>query len=219
MKLRAKNYDIDASEPTVLLHDNDCLEIGVKENDRVSITGARNVVALVSRSDTLVEEGVVMMPAPLMERCGVREGEEVNVVYCQNPDSVRSIRKKMDGEKLSKDEIESIVVDILNNKLSKIEISAWLTALYINGMDIDEIADFTRAMANTGDIIEFDSPQVFDFHSLGGVPGNKITPIVVSIVAAAGIMIPKLSSRAISSACGTSDFVETFCDVELDGDG
>lgn len=218
MKLRAKNYDIDASEPTVLLHDNDCLEIGVKENDRVSITGARNVVALVSRSDTLVEEGVVMMPAPLMERCGVREGEEVNVVYCQNPDSVRSIRRKMDGEKLSKDEIESIVVDILNNKLSKIEISAWLTALYINGMDIDEIADFTRAMANTGDIIEFESPQVFDFHSLGGVPGNKITPIVVSIVAAAGIMIPKLSSRAISSACGTSDFVETFCDVELDGD-
>ena len=66
MKLRVKNYDIDASEPTVLLHDNDCLEIGVKENDRVSITGARNVVALVSRSDTLVEEGVVMMPAPLM---------------------------------------------------------------------------------------------------------------------------------------------------------
>jgi AMP phosphorylase len=56
---------------------------------------------------------------------------------------------------------------------------------------------------------------VFDFHSLGGVPGNKITPIVISIVAAAGLMIPKTSSRAISSACGTSDFVETFCDVEL----
>ena len=218
MKLIVKNYDIDASEPTVLLHDRDCLEIGVKENDRVNISGARSAVALVSRSDTLVEEGVVMMPAPLMSKCGVREGEEVNVVYCQNPDSVRSIRRKMDGEKLSKEEIESIVVDILNNKLSKIEISAWLTSLYINGMDIDEIADFTKAMANTGDIIEFDREPVFDFHSLGGVPGNKITPIVVSIVAAAGIMIPKLSSRAISSACGTSDFVETFCNVEMDAD-
>jgi AMP phosphorylase len=57
---------------------------------------------------------------------------------------------------------------------------------------------------------------VFDFHSLGGVPGNKITPIVVSIVAAAGLMIPKTSSRAISSACGTSDFVEVFCNVELE---
>ena len=218
MKLIVKNYDIDASEPTVLLHDNDCLEIGVKENDRVSITGSRSAVALVSRSDTLVEEGTVMMPAALLERCGVIDGGEVNVVYCQNPDSVRSIRRKMDGEKLSKEEIESIVTDILNNKLSKIEISAWLTALYINGMDIDEIADFTKAMANTGDIIEFERQPVFDFHSLGGVPGNKITPIVVSIVAAAGIMIPKLSSRAISSACGTSDFVETFCNVEMDAD-
>ena len=104
MKLKAKNYDIDASEPTVLLHDRDCEEIGVKENDRVSITGARNAVALVSRSDTLVEEGVIMMPSALLQRCSVRDGEDVNVVYCQNPDSVRSIRRKMDGEKLSKEE-------------------------------------------------------------------------------------------------------------------
>ncbi len=218
MKLKAKLYDIDVSEPTVLLHDGDCDEIGVKENDRVTVTGTRSAVALVTHSDTLIEKGTVMMPASIMDKCAVGEGEEVNVVYCQKPDSVRSIRRKMDGEKLSGEEIESIVEDILQNKLSKIEISAWLTALYINGMDIDEIAEFTRAMADTGNIIEFDGQPVFDFHSLGGVPGNKITPIVVSIVAAAGIMIPKLSSRAISSACGTSDFVETFCDVEMDAD-
>lgn len=218
MKLKASNYDIDASEPTVLLHDDDCLEIGVKENDRVTVSGIKTSVALVSRSDTLVERGVIMMPQPMMDACGVREGEEVNVAYCQKPDSVRSIRRKMDGEKLSREEIVAIVEDILHNKLSKIEISAWLTALYINGMDIDEIAAFTKSMAETGDIIQFERQPVFDFHSLGGVPGNKITPIVVSIAAAAGIMIPKTSSRAISSACGTSDFVETFCDVELSAD-
>ena len=218
MKLTAKTYDIDASEPTVLLHDDDCAEIGVKENDRVNIAGPKVVVALVSRSDTLVDKGMVMIPQLLMKRCGVRDGEEVSVTYCQKPDSVRSIRRKMDGEKLSGEEIESIVEDILHNKLSKIEISAWLTALYINGMDIDEIAEFTRSMADTGDIIQFDRQPVFDFHSLGGVPGNKITPIVVSIVASAGIMIPKLSSRAISSACGTSDFVEVFCNVLMDAD-
>ncbi len=218
MKLRTKYYDVDASEPTVLIHDDDCREIGVKENDRVSIIGLRTAVALVSRSDTLVDKGVILVPSSIMERCAVKEGEEVGVTYCQNPDSVRSIRRKMDNEKLSAEEIQAIVEDILHNKLSKIEISAWLTALYINGMDIDEIADFTKSMANTGDILEFERQPVFDFHSLGGVPGNKVTPIVVSIVAAAGIMIPKTSSRAISSACGTSDFVETFCDVELDAD-
>lgn len=59
---------------------------------------------------------------------------------------------------------------------------------------------------------------MFDFHSLGGVPGNKITPIVVSILASERMFIPKMSSRAISSACGTADFVETFCDVEFSSD-
>ena len=178
----------------------------------------KSTVALVTQSDTLVDKGIILMPAPVLERAGAREGEEVDVIYSNKPDSVRSIRRKMDGERLAREEIESVVVDILDNKLSKIEISAWLTALYINGMDIDEIADFTKAMAHTGDIIKFDRQPVFDFHSFGGVPGNKITPIVVSIVAAAGVMIPKMSSRAISSACGTSDFVETFCDVEIDAD-
>ena len=218
MILKVKYYDIDSSEPTVMIHDDDCAVIGVKENDRVQLVGRSNAVALVSRSDTLVDKGVVLVPDMVMQALGVADGDDVNVIYSQKPDSVRSIRKKMDAEKLSREEIESIVIDILENRLSKIEISAWLTALYINGMEIDEIADFTMAMANTGDIIKFDREPVFDFHSLGGVPGNKITPIVVSIVAAAGLMIPKLSSRAISSACGTSDFVETFCNVEMQAD-
>lgn len=218
MILKVRYYDVDSSEPTVMIHDDDCLVIGVKENDRVSISGRSTAVALVSRSDTLIDKGTVLVPESVMKAIGVAEGDEVNVLYSQRPDSVRSIRRKMDAEKLSREEIEAIVSDILENKLSKIEISAWLTSLYINGMDIEEIADFTMAMANTGDIIKFDRAPVFDFHSLGGVPGNKITPIVVSIVAAAGLMIPKLSSRAISSACGTSDFVETFCNVEMEAD-
>ena len=160
MKLEVRYYDVDTSEPTVLLHDDDCIEIGVKENDRVSIAGTRVAVALVSRSDTLVEKGCIMMPLNLMEKCAVDEGDTVNVHYSQKPDSVRSIRRKMDGEKLDRDEIYSIVTDILENKLSKIEISAWLTSLHINGMDIDEIADFTKAMAETGDIIKFDISMV-----------------------------------------------------------
>ena len=172
MKLTVKYYDLDASEFVVLMHEDDCAAIGVKENDRVSISGMKSTVALVTQSDTLVDKGIILMPAPVLERAGAREGEEVDVIYSNKPDSVRSIRRKMDGERLAREEIESVVVDILDNKLSKIEISAWLTALYINGMDIDEIADFTKAMAHTGDIIKFDRQPVFDFHSFGGVPGN-----------------------------------------------
>lgn len=216
MRLIARYYDVDAAEPRIILHDKDCIDIGVKEGERVRIDGRRSFVVIANKSDSVVKRGEVLLTDSVMKKIDVKEGDEINVVYSPKPDSVKSINKKMDGEKLSKDEIASIVDDILNARLSQIEISAWLTSLYINGMDLDEIASFTNAMVDTGDRIQFDRSQVFDFHSIGGVPGNKVTPIVVSIVAAAGLMLPKTSSRAISSACGTSDFVETFCDVELD---
>ncbi|MBE6524090.1 MAG: AMP phosphorylase [Thermoplasmata archaeon] len=215
MIFKVKKYDVHASEPLILLDSEDCIKLGVKEGDRVMISGERSTIALAFHSEDMVEPGTAIIPTSILEKTGVGKDGTVEIIFTHPPESVRFIRKKMDGEKLSKDEINDIVRDILENRLSRIEISAWLTALYINGMDIDEIADFTLAIANTGDIIEFNRKPVFDFHSLGGVPGNKITPIVVSIVAAVGITIPKTSSRAISSACGTSDFVETFCDVEI----
>ena len=216
MKFKVKALNLMASEPQILLHDEDCVVLGVKDNDRVTIIGKRTTIALVAHMNQTIEPGMAYIPVQLLKQVGAEDGDTVDIAYTHNPDSTRFIRKKMDGKELTKEQIEAIVRDILDNRLSKIEISAWLTALYINGMNIREIADFTMAMANTGDIIKFSRSPVFDFHSLGGVPGNKITPIVVSIVAAAGLMIPKTSSRAISSACGTSDFVETFCDVELD---
>ncbi len=215
MKLIARDYDLESAVMRVIIHDDDCIEIGVKEGDRVRIDAERSYVVTANRSDTLLKRGEILMPKNVMDKIGAKNGSEVNVVFSPSPESVRSIRKKMDGQKLTKEEINGIVNDVLEARLSQIEVSAWLTALYINGMDVDEIADMTTAMVNTGDRVMFDRAPVFDFHSVGGVPGNKVTPIVVSIVAAAGLMLPKTSSRAISSACGTSDFVETFCDVEL----
>ena len=214
MNIKIKFLDISA-EPMVLMSAEDAKKIGGKDNDRVRIDGKRSTVALLTVSD-FVSPGEAILSNDLKNKIGSKEGDDVNIVYANSPESVRSIRKKMDNKKLSKEEIHDIVVDIVENRLSKIEISAWLTSLYINGMDIDEIAAFTEAMVDTGDRVVFDRSPVYDFHSMGGAPGNKITPIVVSIVAAAGLMLPKTSSRAISSACGTSDFVETFCDVEMD---
>ncbi|MDR1690549.1 MAG: AMP phosphorylase [Candidatus Methanoplasma sp.] len=216
MNIKVRFLDI-SNEPTALINPKDSVKIGGKDNDRVRIDGKRSTTALLNVSD-FVNPGEAILSADMKDKLGASDGDELNVVYASSPESVRSIRKKMDNEKLSKEEISGIVQDIVDNRLSRIEISAWLTALHINGMDIEEIAAFTVAMVDTGDRVEFDRSPVYDFHSLGGVPGNKITPIVVSIVAAAGLMLPKTSTRAISSACGTSDFVETFCEVEMDAD-
>lgn len=216
MKLSAKIVDVMAGTAMCALDPRDCTELGVKENDRIRLVGDKaEMTVLLVTSDQFVDPGSVLISAKVARRIGVSDGEDVDVFYSPSPESVRAIRKKMDKVKLSQAEIKSVVDDIYEGSLSNIEISAWLTALYINGMDIEEISYFTNAMVDTGDRVPFEKGPVFDFHSIGGVPGNKITPIVVSIVAAAGLMLPKTSSRAISSACGTSDFVETFCNVEV----
>ena len=216
MELEVRNYDLDTSEPTVLMHDDDCLVLGVAEGDRVRISGGSAAIAIVSVSDTLVSPGTVLVPPSVQERAGVAVGGMAEVAVSHSPESVRYIREKMDGKRLDPEKISQLVADVVAGRLSRIEASAWLTALYIRGMDTSEIAAYAKAMAESGDRISFGSDRVFDFHSFGGLPGNKITPIVVSIVAAAGLRMPKLSSRAISSACGTADFVETFCRVDLD---
>lgn len=220
MKLTAKQVDVmSGSALAAGLDPRDCAKIGVKDGDRIRISGPKESIAVILMvSDQFIEPGLVLMSAATMKRIGVKDGDKVDVTFSPSPESVRYIRKKMDQGKLSETEIRAVVNDIYTGSLSDIEVSSWLTALYINGMDIDEIAAFSRAMVDTGDTIRFDKGPVYDFHSMGGVPGNKITPIVVSICAAAGLMLPKTSSRAISSACGTSDFVETFCNVEVTAD-
>ena len=215
MDLIADRYDIDLSEPTVLMHESDCIVIGVGDGDRVRISGNRTYVAIVTVSDTLVDAGHILMTDKLLHVCSIEPGSIVGVVSSPVPDSVRTIRAKMDGQSLSAEQLDELVSDVIGGRLSRLEVSAWLTALYIKGMNVHEIASYARAMASSGTRLDFGSRRVFDFHSFGGVPGNKITPVVVSIVASAGLFIPKLSSRAISSPSGTADFVEMFCHVDL----
>lgn len=216
MKFKAKIVDVMSGTAICAMDPHDCVELGVKENDRIRLSGPKgDMTVVLVTSDQFVDPGMVLLSSKVAKRIGAEDGIDIEAVYSPAPESVRAIRKKMDHTKLSQKEIVSIVNDIYEGSLSNIEVSAWLTSLYINGMDIEEIAYFTNAMVDTGDRVPFEKGPVFDFHSIGGVPGNKITPIVVSIVAAAGLMLPKTSSRAISSACGTSDFVETFCDIEV----
>lgn len=218
MKLTAEHSDMTMSEPIVVLNRDDCLKMGVGPNDRVRITGSDTVVSAVIVSDTLVPKGTIGVSDFISGRCGASPGDALDVIYSPMPESVRSIRSKIDGNILSREEIGSIVWDIQDGNLSANEIIAFVSAFNKNNASMDEIAMLAQSMASTGRTIDLGTDRVFDFHSLGGVPGNKITPIVVSIVASEGIVIPKLSSRAVSSACGTADYVDTFCDVEMSSD-
>jgi AMP phosphorylase len=213
---KVKKIDLCAGEFTVILHEKDAKELGVRNLDRVRVVGPKNsITAIVETTDSIVNPEEVGLLEIGFNTLEIKDGMDVDLMPTTRPESVDFIKKKMNGQELSQEEIRAIVRDIVDRTLSDIELSAYVTSVYINSMNLREITDLTKAMVETGDIIEIDRKPIFDFHSIGGVPGNKVTLIVVPIVAAAGLTIPKTSSRAISSACGTADIFEVLANVTL----
>src|SRR3989344_8663196 len=102
-------------------------------------------------------------------------------------ESFRAIAKKMAAQHLSKQEINSIVSDISDKKLTESDIGRFLVATQKHGMSSKEICWLTEAMTNTGEILSWKDKIVGDKHCIGGIAGNRTSPIVVAICAAAGI--------------------------------
>ncbi|MBO8182097.1 MAG: AMP phosphorylase [Archaeoglobus sp.] len=200
----------------VILNKSDADELGLMEGDRIRICkGKAFCTAELQTSIGLVKKGEVGFPSHLAEEISVRDGDEVDVFPIPRPESVTFIKKKMDGEKLSKEEIRSIISDITAQSLSNIELAALILSNFIHGMDLDEIEWMTKAMIESGERITFERGTVVDKHSIGGVPGNKTALLVVPIIAASGLLIPKTASRAITSATGTADTFEVLANVNL----
>ncbi|NJF25405.1 AMP phosphorylase [Thermococcus sp. Bubb.Bath] len=215
MKAKVRILDVYSGRYSVFINAEEAKKAKLHPDDLVKIeSGKKTVFGSLVISD-LVGPGDVGVSRDVLQLHNLAEGEIVGVFPAGIPESVRYIKKKMHGEKLRKVEIEAIVRDIVDRKLRDIEISSFVTALEVNGLDMDEIAALTIAMAETGDMLDIDRKPIMDVHSIGGVPGNKTNILVVPIVAAAGLTIPKTSSRAITSAAGTADVVEVFADVSF----
>lgn len=215
--LQAKAIGLHGSGPAVLLHPDDAARMGLHAGEWVRVTvGAQpDAPALVNLSSTLVARGEAGLTEELQSNLGGVPGEPVILALARRATSVQWIRRKLDGGKLDPPQIEAVVKDIARGAFTAIEVTAWASALQVHGMDIDEIVAYVNAMVASGERIRFSHGPVMDVHSIGGVPGNKYAPIAVPIVASHGLMIPKTSSRAISSACGTADFMEVVTPISL----
>ncbi|MFB6265619.1 MAG: AMP phosphorylase [Candidatus Nanohaloarchaea archaeon] len=211
MEFEVQRIDMETHAPVVVLNREDAEELGVNPLDRVQISdGGEDVVGIVDITDEIVEEDV----AGVTDRLSYLSGS-VEITLASKPDSVRHIRKKLDDKELEEDEIQEIVEDVNENRLNDVELGAYVTGTYTNGMSLEETRYLTRSMTDIGETIEWSDGLIADKHSIGGVAGNRVTPVVVPIVAAAGIKIPKTSSRAITSPAGTADTMEVFCDVDF----
>ena len=126
-----------------------------------------------------------------------------------------AVRRKIEGERLNAAQFMSIARDIAERRYAKMEIAAFLVASGQTGLDRDEVMNLTRAMVAQGERLRWHGDLVADKHCIGGIPGNRTSMLVVPIVAAHGMLIPKTSSRAITSPAGTADTMEVLAEVEL----
>lgn len=121
------------------------------------------------------------------------------------------ISKKRDSLELTKEELDYFVGQVVKNNVPDYQISAFLMATYLNGMTADEASNLTNAMVETGEVLDIEGVSKFSFdkHSTGGV-GDKITLILVPIIASLGIPVVKMSGRGLGITGGTLDKLESI---------
>ncbi|MDP1728625.1 MAG: AMP phosphorylase [archaeon] len=216
MKLKVKIMRFLAGRPIVILDYKTAIKINVHVGERINIIDhSKNIISVVDTSKGgFLKPDEIAVSNEVVSMLNLRENQLVEVEIAEKPESTLLIRKKMDGHVLEKQEIFKIINDIVNNALTEVEIAYFISAVYKNGMNDDETKNLIEAMVSTGTKLKF-SGKVVDKHSIGGIAANRTTPLVVPICASAGLIMPKTSSRAITSAAGTADVIESIARVEF----
>ncbi|MFX0186370.1 MAG: AMP phosphorylase [Candidatus Hodarchaeota archaeon] len=225
MKLKVKKIHFETgTTKDVMINANDAKKLNLKAGDRIIIkhpesktinSEHRVAILQIAYSDSIVAPGEIGIFIDTIR--DIKNDIEVSVSPVEPPDSFRFIQKKIKGGKLSSEEINKIISDSVSGHLSPIELASFITGVSINGMDNEEMTSLTLAEARSGNLFDF-GPEVYDKHSTGGVPGNKVSLIIVPIVAVAGLIIPKTSTRAITSPSGTADSMEVLAPVAFDSE-
>jgi thymidine phosphorylase len=223
---RVKHLCIDTMREHIVLVHEDAVqagELGFNPLDRVYVVGAdpasgekRELTATLNFCrDALIAADEIGLSDIAFQDLGLPEGASVDATIAPAPRSVDLVRAKLRGERLDRAGFDAILADVVHHRYSRVELSMFVLACALRTLDENEIVDFTRAMIMRGRSLDFGPGPIADKHCIGGVPGNRTTMIVVPILAALGVTIPKTSSRAITSPAGTADTMGVLAEVAL----
>ena len=218
MILKIKFLEWSTGMPVAIIHPDTAKKLGVHAKDRVSIKKVHDgefFSTIVDLASGMFHKNQIVISSELKEKLDLKEGQNVEVSYTHYSKSMEYIKEKLKGKRLSKEKIYQIIKDVGSNSLSEAEVSVFISGMYVNGMNMEETVYLVGAILESGKKLHFNNKYVVDKHCIGGIPGNRTTPLVVSICAATGLVFPKSSSRAITSAAGTSDTIETLAKVDF----
>jgi len=204
----------------IIINREDAHDMDLNAMDRVALTldGGDAVSCIVDLTDTFVSPGSIGLFREIYDPINIREGDKIYLEPMGKPESIGYIRQKMAGKRHTPKEIGEIIDDLMKEELSDVELTAWITAVYIRGLDKDETIALTNSIVRSGTTLELHEKRIYDKHCIGGVAGNRTTMLVVPMITAAGLTMPKTSSRAITSPAGTADTMEVLAPVSLNKD-
>ncbi|WP_312136629.1 thymidine phosphorylase [Sphingobacterium sp.] len=207
------------NENVVYMHENChvCASEGFEALTRIRISTATDsiVASLNVISSNLLLTDEIGLSDAAAKKLNVSPNETLYVSHLEPIKSLSHVRAKIYNQKLDYLAYNEIITDIVQGNYSNIDLTAFITACAGNRMDLDEITYLTKAMIASGMQLHWNKEIVVDKHCIGGLPGNRTTPLVVAIVTAFGLTMPKTSSRAITSPAGTADTMEVFTNVTL----
>lgn len=220
-RLRARRLGVDTQFEAVVFMHKDCpvcRSEGFTAHNRIVLSaGNRQIIATLYQITTnLLGHDEAGLSESAWTRLGLNDGDSIVASHPDPLESLSYVRSRIYGNEFDQGAANAIISDVVDGKYSDIHLSAFLTAGAARPLDHKEVLALTRAMVEAGDRLSWNSEMVLDKHSVGGLPGNRTTPIVVSIIASLGLVMPKTSSRAITSPAGTADTMETMAPVELD---
>ncbi|MGI6423451.1 MAG: thymidine phosphorylase [Candidatus Dojkabacteria bacterium] len=221
--LKSKKIDLGAGKDLfVVVHQSDADDLGITEGE-VVLLGYRDVELYVKViiTDSEVGVGEVGLYEEITEEYHIPESAKVMIDIPNASKSLEAIKKKISGLRLNEEEVLSIMEDIGSRKLKETEVAFFVSTFFNPGFNNDEIKWMAKGMAESGEILDFkyiknNKELVVDKHSIGGTAGKGITPTLVPMLAATGLVVPNSSTRAITSPAGTTDILECVMPVALD---